>query len=204
MKAYNLVPYITTKIKSFVDTYIATITTLSTPAWNVRYFDYEPDEGSLLALANDGAIAVYAKSVQFSAGSGSSTGTQDTENTIVVDCYGYGDPVENEDGFLSSTREAQRRAEILVTLAYRAIMDQREVEGDATIKKWFNSGLDITDRFPKTITKGKPIGAMDTKRAVMVYRAEFSFNFTEDVPSEPLGPDYAGPASVESESSNPT
>jgi len=204
MKAYNLVPYLTAKIKSFVDTYIATITTASTPAWNVVHFDYEPDEGSLLALSVDGAIVTYVTPVSFSTGSGSSTGTQDTENTIVVQAIGFGDPIPNDDTFLSSTREAQRRAEILVTLAYRAIMDQREVEGDADIKKWYNSGLDISDRFPKTITKGKPIGAMDTKRAVCVYKAEFSFNFTEDVPSEPLGPDYGGPASVNTESSNPT
>jgi hypothetical protein len=208
MMIYLLQPYVRDKIKSVCDTYLATLPAPTSGAWKAIYLDYEPDKESILSSDVDAVIACYGKTVTFPDGSGSNTGQQSTVNTLTVDCYGFGDPIKTvaEDesySFDASVREAQKRAQILATIAYRAIMDRRENQGATGIPKWFGSGLTILDRYPLTITKGSPIGNIETKRGICVYRAEFRFNFTEAVPSEPLGQDYAGASSITSETTDP-
>lgn len=209
MMIFLLQPYVTNKIKSVCNTYLATLPPPASGSWRVAYIDYEPDQGSILSANVDAVIACYGKTVNFPDGSGSSTGIQSTVSTLTVDCYGFGDPIKtvnNDDtySFGDSVREAQRRAQILATIAYRAIMDRRENQGAPGVPKWYGSGLQIADRYPSTISKGSPIGNLETKRGICVYRAEFSFNFDEAVPSEPLGEAYAGADSIDSEVSNPT
>ena len=208
MKAFLLQPFVLAKIKSVCESYLATLTAPTSGAWKVSYLDYEPDKLSITSSLFDGAIACYAKTVTFPDGSGSSTGIQSSVNTLVVDCYGFGDPIKttNEDlsySFGDSVREAQKRAQILATITYRAIMDRRENQGATGVPKWYNSNLAITDRYPLTISKGSPIGNLETKRGICVYRCEFKFNFDEAVPSEPLGSDYSGASSISSATTDP-
>lgn len=208
MKAFKLQTHALAKIETVCDSYLETLPPPTSGAWKVLYLDYEPDEMSILYSACDGAIACYAKSVMFPENGGSDTSTQSTVNSIVVDCYGIGDPIKttNPDesfSFGSSVREAQKRAQILSTIVYRAIMDRQENQGSKDVPKWYNSGLTILSRYPASLIKGSPKGNLETKRGICVYRWEFKFNFTEDVPTEPLGLDFAGASSISSETTNP-
>jgi hypothetical protein len=201
MKIFILPKFVSAKIKTVVDPYLASIQTLSTPTWKVQHFDFEPDQGAVFSSSFDGAISCYAKKTAF--GSGTLQGVFDTTNTLIVDCYGFGDVIETEtdNAFFSATREAEKRAQVLSTLAYRAIMDAREVEGATGIPKWYDSELDIQDRIPLSIEKGSPVGAMDSTRAACVYRIMIQFNFKEESTTETLGEDYAGSNTLEMETS---
>jgi hypothetical protein len=205
MKIFILSPFVLAKIKTVIDAYF---TAAGITKKDVLYLDYEPDQGYVLSQERDGVVAVYGRTIAFSESSGSATGTQETDSTLVVDCYGIGDPinttVEGENfAFDSSVREATRRGQLLMTLAYRAIMDRQEVAGSKTVPKWYDSNLAIQARYPKTFTKGSPIGNMETRRGVCVFRSEYKFVITEDVPSEALGEEYAGISSFENETTYP-
>lgn len=203
MKIFLLAPFASAKIKSFIDPYIASIQTVTTPLWKVQHFDYEPDQGAVFSSSFDGAVSCYAKKTTF--GGGTLQGVFDTINTLIIDCYGFGDVIETDtdNSFFAATREAERRAQVLSTLAYRAIMDAREIEGAEGIPQWYNSALGIQDRIPQSIEKGSPVGAMDSTRAACVYRIIIQFNFKEESTTEPIGLDYAGSNTLEMETSNP-
>lgn len=183
MKIFTLEKPVLDKIKAVVDAYF----TAASITANIRYMDFEPSEGFVNEKDYDGAIAVFAKEIRFNPASGSSTGTQVPENDLIVDVYGFGDPLKNDDDdFEPSIKEAQNRGEILTTLCYRAIQDRTENENA------FGTSIVFSDKYPKSITKFSPIGGLNSKRGVCVYRSTYQIDIEEQPPTEVLGPDYTG------------
>ena len=207
MKIFQLETPVLKKIKSFVD---KSITDGNIPAnQKIEYLDYEPDEGFLHSDL-DGAVAVFGSSIGFDPSNGSNTEQQENESMLTVVSYGFGDPVpENTDvdSFIYSTvREAQIRAQALITLAYGAIMDRREIQGSPSenIEKAFGSGVDFgADKFPVSLQKFSPMGTMSTRSGVCIYKMIFKFRLEEVTMQEALGVSYAGSDNLDSETYNP-
>ncbi len=210
MKIFELKTPVMDKIKTTVDAYLASIAPAPARPFNFLYLDYEPDEGFIRTLDNDGAVAVYAAEIQFPPGSGSTTGTQDSESQLVVDCYGFGDPIADDQDpniFKPTTREAENRAQVLTTLSYKAIQDRVEIDGLPNAQppqlKSFGTDMDIDEKFPLRIQKFPNMGTMDDQRGMCAFRSMYRFKIGEDAPSEPLGPLSDGPQEITTETYNP-
>jgi hypothetical protein len=177
------------------------------PASNILFIDFEPDEGFVYSADYDGAIAVYASRLDFD--SGSTTGNWETDSMLNVDCYGFGDPVPNNEDpetLDPTVKEAQLRAQVLTTLAYKAIMDRQEIAGnpDQTVDRDFGTDINTGGKMPISIQKFSPSGTMATRRGAVIYRSIYKFpDIQEDVPSEPLGLPFAGSNDIDSETYNP-
>lgn len=202
MKIFELETPVMNKIKTVV------LDSVSIPAGQeILFLDFEPDSGFVSSADYDGAIAVYAQSINFS--SGSTIGTQETDSLLIVDCYGFGDPVPNsEDADLldPTVKEAQLRAQVLTTLSYKAIMDRQEIAGslDNTVLKNFGTDINTSNKMPVSVQKFAPIGTMESRRGAVIYRSTYKFpDIEEDVPTEPLGLDYLGSENLDSETYNP-
>jgi len=175
----------------------------------IKFLDYEPGEGFIGSKNIDGAIAVYSPGISFSEGSGSKTNEQESDSIIRVDSYGFGAPLknpENEEEYFSSVREAQNRAQILITCGFIGIMDRREVAGSPTegIEPSFDSGIDIgADKYPVSMQKFTPEGSMTTNRGLCIYRMEFRIKLEESAINEALGVAFDGSDSIDSETYNP-
>lgn len=175
----------------------------------VEFLDFQPDE-SFINADLDGAIAVYGSEISFSESMGSKTDENETVNILTVDCYGFGAPIpknqsEPDDRF-PSVREAQNRAEVLLTIAYKAIADRREMQGSPSenAPKMFGSGVDVgVDKYPVSVEKFAPIGATEHRQGLCIYRLKFKFELLELKTNEALGLDYAGSDNIESETYNP-
>lgn len=206
MKIFELKTPVLNKIKTTVDAYLAAIAPAPPKAFKFLYLDYGPDDGFIHTLDFDGAIAVYAAEIDFPPGSGSVTGTQDTISTLIVDCYGFGDPIQDSqdsEKFEPTTREAENRAQVLTTLAYKAIQDRQEIDGSKTVSKAFGTDIDIDEKFPQRIQKFPNMGTMDDQRGMCAFRSMYRFKIGEDAPEEPLGPAFAGPDEITTETFNP-
>lgn len=159
----------------------------------IRFISHEPTQGEIIAypdfknedgLTYDGAVAVFASNITHE-GSSSQTGEQDTNNTVTVDCYGFGSVFSKETGGESKSIEsAEKRAQLLVTLAYKAIMDQTEL-GES-----FGTGIIISEKKFALVEKVGALGAEVSNRAICYYRATYVLKIEEDVPGEELGPEY--------------
>lgn len=195
------------KIKKIVDLAIVQGEILANQT--IEYFDYQPDEGFINADNVDGAVAVYASEITFDPSAGTKTANQDDDSFIVVDCYGFGDPVEDSvdiDTYRPTAREAQIRGETLITLAYQAIMDRREIQGSPSegIPKMFGSGVKVAaDKYPVSLKKSETIGTMESKRGVVIYRLIIKFRVQEVALTEALGELYAGADNLTSEVTDP-
>lgn len=207
MNVFRLEKPILDAIEKFVN---ARITAGKIPAGtSIKYLDFEPDEGFVKDADYDGAIAVYGSSIAFSTSSGSTTGDWESDSSLTVDCYGFGDPVTNEDDDTvidPTVREAQNRAENLTSLAYQAIMDRRQIAGSTTedIDPQFGSGVDFgADKYPISMQKFAPLGVMNSRKGVCIYRLIFKFGTLEEVTTEELGEAYAGSGSLDSKTYNP-
>lgn len=210
MKIFELKTPVMDKIKTTVDAYLASIAPAPARPFNFLYLDYEPDDGFIRTLDFDGAVVVYAAEIQFPPGSGSTTGTQDSDSTLIIDCYGFGDPISDTidpEKFEPTTREAENRAQVLTTLSYKAIMDRVEIDGLPNSQppqiKSFGTGMDIDEKFPLRIQKFPNMGTMDDQRGMCAFRSQYTFKIGEDVPSETLGPGFAGPQEITTETFNP-
>lgn len=207
MKIFELETPIRDKIKKIVEDQQ---TAGNIPADDTLLFlDYEPDE-NFLGVDLDGAIAVYGSGIDFSESSGSGTERQEGDSRLTVDAYGFGDPVEKSEltpaDRFSTVREAQIRAELLITLAYRAIMDRRELKGapNEGIEKDYGTNLDLgADKFPVSLQKFTPVGTMNSKRGVCIYRFIFKFRMEEKSIDEALGVSYQGLDNFTSDTYNP-
>jgi hypothetical protein len=183
MKIFTLEKPVLDKIKTVVDAYF----TAASITANIRYMDFEPSEGFVNQKKYDGAVAVYARKLDFVSGQSSVTGTQQSNNYLIVDVYGFGDPLKNDDDdFEPSIREAQNRGEILTTLSYKAIQDTTE------INNFFGTGLQFSDKTPIDTEKFSPVGSLDSQRGTCIYRSRYKIGFEENPPTEVLGPDYTG------------
>ena len=205
MKIFELKTPILTKIKTVVGQ--AIIDGKIPAGQKILYLDYEPDDGYIRSVDYDGAIAVYAAEITFPAGVGSVTGDQNSDNILIIDCYGFGDPIKDDidpESFAPTTREAELRSEVLTTLVYKAIMDRQEVAGSATVEKWFGTDIDATDRYPQRIQKFPNMGTMDAMRGICAFRSMYKIEqLVEDVPSEPLGLAYDGADNMTSDTYDP-
>ena len=207
MQVFRLQTPIMNKIKKFVEE--AVIDGNIAANQIIQYLDYQPDEGFLQVDDVDGAVAVYASGITFPPSAGTKTEEQDDDSMIHIDVYGFGDPVE--DGvdiniYRPTAREAQIRAEQLVTLGYQAVMDRREMAGSPSenIPKNFGSGVDVgVDKYPVSLQKFDTIGTMQSKRGVVIYRLIFKFELQELTRQEALGEIYAGSDKIISETTNP-
>lgn len=183
VKANALTTPIATKIKTVVDAFL----TAKTLPKNVDVIDYEPSEMMANTITKDGVIAVYFRKWQYV--SGSTTGTQQGSNELHVDCWGIGDPIKNQESdvaYNKSIREAQKRAEILKTLAYNAIMDRAEVVNN------FGTAIEIDSKLPVSSERFSPFGAAHSARGVCLIKNIYKFEIEEDPPTEALGADYSG------------
>ncbi len=208
MKIFELEKPVLDKIKTVVDKAIADG---KIPAGQkILYLEYEPDEGFIYSADYDGTVAVYSNQMNFV--SGSTTGTQETDSMLIVDCYGFGDPVRDGTNPLEiapTVKEAQLRAQVLTTLAYKAIMDRQEIAGSLptaspVVTKDFGTDIDTGDKIPVSIVKFSPQGTMETRRGAVIYRSTYNFrNTEEDVPSEPLGVNYVGSDDIKSDTYDP-
>lgn len=175
----------------------------------IAFIDFEPPEGFFDGSDLDGAVAVYAPNIAFSEASGSATEKQNSDSIIRVDNYGFGKPLKDPEDtkkFSNSVREAQNRGQVLVTCSFRAIMDRREAEGSPSegIEPSYDSGIDVgANKFPVSIQKFTPEGAMTSNRGMCIYRMDTKFNLSESAINEALGVDFAGSDNLESETYNP-
>lgn len=208
MIIFQLEKPILDKIEKVVDQYFTDAALAVTP--NVTYLDFEPDDGYIHDNEADGAICVYARIINFPEGSASNTGTQDSRATLIVDSYGFGDPLlDTEDitKYLATVRNAQNRAQIFNTLSYKAIMDRAEVAGLPNavppVLKTYGTGIDVLEKGPLSMTKFSPQGSMDSRKGVCLYRSEYYFKLAEEVPAEALGVPYVGSDNIESQTYNP-
>lgn len=208
MEVFKLQQPIASKIKSFVDERdLDPLYKLDSS--KVMYFDYQPDEGFVSADIWDGAIAVYASEISFPPSSGSNTEEQSDDSMITIDVYGFGDPVEtgvDPNVYSPTVREAQRRAEVLITLAYQAVMDRRELKGSPSenIPKMFGSGVDVgVDKYPVSLRKFENVGTTQSKRGLVAYRLIIKFRLQELTRQEALGVLYDGSDNIESDTFNP-
>jgi hypothetical protein len=176
---------------------------------DIKYLDFEPPEGFFNSSDLDGAIAVYAPSVTFSESSGSKTEQQESDSIIRVVSYGFGAPLKDDDDitkYESSVREAQNRAQILITCAFRAVMDRREVAGSPSegIEPSYDSGIDVgANKFPQSMQKVTPEGAMTTNRGLCIYFQDFKFKLDESAINEELGVAFAGSDNIETDTIDP-
>lgn len=214
MNIFKLSPYILTKIKTVVADYITAVHETDVPDWVIDFFAYEPDKEYIKSCTYekdsadrkpDGTIAVYGKRIDFD--NVNSADNPRSSCSLYVDIYGYGDVIKSTTddvvSYTHDTQEAERRAQILTTLVYYAIMDKQEVAGSDDVTVNFGSSLTIEDWKPKSIVKGTPLGNVDTTRSISGYRAEFEFDFSEETPSESLGEAYAGFETLTITSTNP-
>lgn len=175
----------------------------------IKYLDFEPDEGFVRDADYDGAVAVYGSSISFSTSAGSTTGDWESDSMLTVDCYGFGDPVTNEEDNTvtdPTVREAQNRAENLASLTYQAIMDRREIAGAKAedVDPQFGSGIDFgADKYPISMQKFAPLGVMNSRKGVCIYRLIFKFGTLEEVTTEALGESFSGSDAMDSETYNP-
>lgn len=188
MKIFDFQIPVLNKIETVVEKYL----TDNALTVNVEYLDYEPSEGYVRSANVDALIAVYARVIPFDEANMSNTDDQQSENELIVDHYGFGDPIPDDANPLkyeSTVRAAQYRGQIMSTLSYRAIMDRAEYENVF--------GLDpekykFTKKLPRNIQKFSPVGVMDSKRAFCTYRSTFVIGQNEFKVNEPLGLPYAG------------
>lgn len=204
MEVFKLQTPIMNRIKLFYD---KAVTDNKIPAGqNVEFLDYQPDEGFIHSDI-DGAVCVYASNINFSEGSGSGTEQQQGDDFITIDLYGFGDPVPDEnDKPTPTSREAQKRAEVLVTLAYAAMVDRRNKAGSESegIDANFGSTVDIgNNQYPVSLEKFDPVGTMTCKRGLHVYRLKFKFYLEEQAVTEILGTLYAGSDDLTVDTFNP-
>ena len=192
MNLFKLETPVMEKIKAVVDAYFSdnNITNV-----DILYFDFEPSEMMINDIDADGAVCVYGKKIMFEEGSGSNTGTQDSQNILSIDVYGFGDPLKNEnDKYESTVKSATNRGEILTTLVYKAVQDRTEMQvpsGETTTKA-FGTGINLLEKYPKSIEKFSPEGVISSKRGVAIYRSLYSIKTLEKVPEEQLGPLLTG------------
>lgn len=207
MRIFQFEKPVLDKIEAVVTAYFAALVPAVLPVSpTVLYLDFEPDEMFIHDTDVDGAVSVYGAEVSFPPGSGSTTGTQDSESTLIIDCYGFGDPIPTDPGetaYYPTVREAHKRAQVLTTLVYKAIMDRQEISGSATVPKNFDTGLDIDDKFPQRIQKFPARGTTESRRGVCAYRSQYQFKLGEDVPEEALGLAFDGPDTIDSPTYNP-
>lgn len=170
----------------------------------IRFIYHEPTQGEIIAYTDfnnddgyslDGVIAVFASNIGGD-GSSSQTAEQNTLNTMTVDCYGFGDVFGSAGSEAKSILSAQERAQLLVTLTYKALMDQTEL-GEA-----FGTDIEIGEKIFLNTEKIGSIGAELSSRGISFYRTTCNFKLEEDVPSETLGLEYDG-GSAEQETTNP-
>ena len=209
MKIFELEKPILEKIEKVINAYFDAHTP-QIPRNSVIYLDFEPDEGYIHDINYNGAICVYTRSLSFNPAEGSATGTQESGSLLTVDAYGFGDTIpktETPQLYDPTTKEAQNRAQVFTTLAYRAIMDRAEVIGlpNATppVLKSYGTGIDISEKYPQSITKFSPQGTMNSRRGAVLYRCVYSFRIEEEVPTELLGVDFLGSDTWESPTYNP-
>lgn len=158
----------------------------------IRFISHEPTQGEIIAYPGfktedgysyDGSVAVFANNIGGEASS-SQTGEQDTSNTLVVDCYGFGSVFLEGANESKSILSAEKRSQLLATLTYKAVMDQSELGSG------FGTKIVIGEKKFMSIEKVGALGAEVTNRAICFYRVLFSFKIEEDIPSEALGPEY--------------
>lgn len=201
MNIFTLESYILDRIETVVNNYI----TLNSSDWEIDFLQFQPSDGYINTLEKTGAICLYTKKIDY--GDYYSGGEFQTVNSLVVDCIGIGDIIEttedDETVYTTDELEASRRAQILTTLVYYAIMDRQQEEGSATVSKNFGSGIDIRDLRPVACTKATIAGGMVTTRAITAYRNEYSINLNQDRPYESESGNYDGYSSLTIETTNP-
>ncbi|MHA1379313.1 MAG: hypothetical protein ACTSRG_13095 [Candidatus Helarchaeota archaeon] len=202
MKIFDLQEPISLAIKNKVETLVDP--TIPNTSKRIKFLDYEPTQNEILAYPDfkndsgynlDGVIAVYASNLS-GTNSSSQTGEQETDNRITIDCYSFGDVFTDGGSESKSIESAQKRAQLLVTLSYKGLMDQTEL-GES-----FGTGINIAEKVFTNTEKVASIGSEVSCRAISFYRSIFNLKLGEDVPSEVLGPAYVG-GSAEQETTNP-
>lgn len=168
------------------------------------FLDYEPTEFEIFSYlkvtsqgknANDGAICVYSPLIT-EMGAGTQTGEQETESTIQIDCYAFGDVFEESGVEQKTVGNATKRGQTLTTVAYKTVTNAEELENA------FGTGINISEKRFVTIEKSSPFGTEDATRTAIVYRSKFTFRLEEDIPTESLGLEY-DTTSATQETENP-
>lgn len=171
---------------------------------NILFLSHEPPEGEIFSYTDsinannertDGVVAVYAEDIEQEPSS-SQTSEPETVSVINVDCYGYGDVFRKNSEMQKSSISAQNRAQVLTSISYNAIMGAEELSNA------FGSEIKIAERTFQRIQKVGAIGPEDTNRTICFYRSQYRIRLEEDIPTETLGPEYAG-GSPTQETSNP-
>ncbi|MCK5640250.1 MAG: hypothetical protein KAJ19_05615 [Gammaproteobacteria bacterium] len=203
MKIFKFEAPITQAIK---DRFIATVSSLYADAEKRNLFiSHEPPEGEVFSYADDvnddglpfdGAVAVYADVIDPKEGSSTETGEQETFSLIHVDCYGYGDVFKKGGTPQKSSISAQRRAQVLTSVAYEAITDALQFENA------FGTGIRIAEKLYAGTEKVGAMGVAESNRTICFYRSKFRIRLEEDIPTEPLGPAYDG-GNITQETENP-
>ncbi|MCK5600637.1 hypothetical protein KAR91_02140 [Candidatus Pacearchaeota archaeon] len=199
--SFQFEPLILKKIESTVEEYLTAKFPTTKPT--VLYLDFEPSEMMINALKSDGVIACFVRTENFP--EGSQTATQTGTFNLEINAYGFGDPIEDETNpgqWESSVKEAQNRAEIFVSLIYRAVMDRVEIVQMFQPNVLEADKIDFTEKFPVSIQKFAPFGAMGTNRGICIYTSIYKMRVEEDPPTEALDDILAGSSST-SETYNP-
>lgn len=205
MRIFELQTPITEQIKKKVGAYLATLT----KPQPVIYLDFEPGDGYVRDQAEAdqdgnlkkvaGFICVYGHIPSFPAGQGSQDDTQNSTSQLIIDCYGFGDSVDD----IQSMKEAENRAQAFTTLAYKAIMDRQVEEGSGTVAKNYGVSFDIGEKSPVSVQKFPSQEVMVSSRTIAAYRSIYNFLLEEDVPGEPLGLPFAGSDDITSDTYDP-
>ena len=190
MKIFELQSPISNVIKSKMINLIDSVNPGSSD--KIKFISHEPTQGEIIAYPDfkneegysyDGSVAVFANNIS-GENSSSQTGEQDTSSTLVIDCYGFGSVFSEGGSESKSILSAEKRAQLLTTLTYKAVMDQTELDSS------FGTEIIIGEKKFMSIEKVGALGTEVTNRAICFYRVLFSFKIEEDVPSEELGPEY--------------
>lgn len=190
MKIFELQSPISNAIKSKMVSLVDSVNFGSSD--KINFISHEPTQNEIIATPDfkneegflyDGTIAVFANNIG-GENSSSQTGEQDNSSTLVVDCYGFGSVFSSDGSESKSILSAEKRAQLLTTLTYKAVMDQTELGLS------FGTEIVIGEKKFLSIEKVGAMGTEVTNRAICFYRVSFSFKIEEDIPSEGLGPEY--------------
>lgn len=204
MKSFQLEKPILDAVENRVNEAIASGSLPSNSS--VEFLEYEPDEGYVHSADFDGVIAVFSASIMFSSADVGNDGAACSDSDIIVYAFGFGRPIpKTGDDYDPTVLEAHKRAQALITLAYQAIMDKRQIYGDNdTVAPYFGSGVDFgADRIPVKIEKFQTLGTTNVRRGVCGYKGTFRFKVEEITPEESLGGFYAGVDNLDVITKNP-
>ena len=192
MKAFELQSPILEAIKKKVEELIDS--QVANTSKKIKFIYHEPTQDEILAYPDfknddgfslDGVIAVFASNIAGESSS-SQTNAPDSGSTITVDCYGIGSVFGESGSEAKSILSAQERAQLLTTVAFKAVMDQTELGLS------FGTDIVIGEKRFLNIEKAGSIGAEFSSRGISVYRSTYNLKLEEDVPSEALGLEYDG------------